>query len=61
MYTIYNKGRKATKHTFESYEAARQWVRKQLRKQTSARVNGQPFDFDTGFSILGAGYSIKRV
>jgi hypothetical protein len=41
MYQVFKNSRK-TKHTFETYEAARQWVRKQLRKLIAYRYFGQP-------------------
>jgi len=41
MYNVY-QGNKKIKSKFSTYEAARQFVRKQLRKITPYRSNNQP-------------------
>lgn len=41
MYFVKKNGRKTNK-TFTTYEAARQWIRKQIRKLTAVRFSGQP-------------------
>jgi hypothetical protein len=59
MYKI-TKSKKTVKNDFATYELARQYLRKILRKKTTERTNGQP-------SLLGMhdiaifGYDIKRV
>lgn len=59
MYKVLKNKRQATKTLFTSYEAARQWVRKQLRKQTTIRTSGQPY-FLSDNPTLGA-YAIRSV
>ena len=65
MYTIYNKNRRATKMTYQNYEAARQALRKKLRKQIEpsflTRSSGQPWDVWAGYSYRDLGYSIRKV
>ena len=56
MYKILKYGRKATKHLFASYEAARQWVRKQQRMLTTLRRGRQPAG-----AMSVDGYKIVRV
>lgn len=53
MYLVKRNGKK-TKHTFETYEQARQYIRKQLRKLETYRVAGQPDCYmdDYGFTIV---------
>lgn len=56
MFKVYKNNRVATKNTFNSYEQARQWVRKQLRKVTTNRISGQP---TIPFALFG--YDIRNV
>ena len=56
MFKIYKNKRIATKTLFSSYEQARQWVRKQLRKSTDLRNSGQPA---VPFALFG--YEIRNV
>ncbi len=56
MFKIYRNSRLATKTTFNSYEAARQFVRKKLRKLTASRISGQP---TIPFALFG--YEIRNV
>jgi hypothetical protein len=57
MYRVYNKrSKRNVQELFNNYEAARQYIRKQLRKMIWARDNGQP-DLPMALS----GYSIHRV
>lgn len=53
MYALYRNGRKASKNLFANYEAARQILRKRLRKLTGTRNAGQPAlpGFLFGFEI----------
>jgi hypothetical protein len=60
MYKVALNGKKKSL-TFNTYEQARQWIRKQLRKTLEVRVNNQPFDFNHGNGIKGHGYKILRV
>jgi hypothetical protein len=58
-YKVLKNGRKATNQEFTTYERARQWVRKQLRKATPWRYLRQP---DLGmFGMSSHGYTIKAV
>jgi len=60
MYKIaYNNKKKTTVYT--TYEAARQAIRKMLRKETDIRVNNQPFTFEGGTGFRAHGYSIIKV
>lgn len=53
MYLVKKHNRK-TNQTFDTYEQARQWIRKQLRKIESFRLSGQPdcFMSDFGYTIV---------
>lgn len=53
MFTVVRNGRKVT-NTFTTYESARQYVRKRLRKLVSARSKNQP---ETTLSAFG--FTIK--
>ena len=57
MYVLFKLNRPAGNVKFATYEAARQALRKRLRKLTSARINRQPD------SVLGHlfGYEIRKV
>lgn len=55
MYQVIKNGRK-NKTLFPEYELARQFVRKQLRKLTLHRENGQP-----GYYMEHFGYRITKV
>lgn len=55
MFKIYRNGsRVARSHSFSTYEQARQWVRKQLRKLVTDRSAGQP---PIPFAVFG--YEIR--
>lgn len=54
MFKVYRNNRVATKTLFDTYEAARQFVRKQLRKLTDQRSAGQPV-----LTLVTAGFKIK--
>lgn len=56
MYAVVNKNTKRLKKGFTSYEDARQWVRKQVRKLTPIRLSNQPFGTMDEFGFL-----IKRI
>lgn len=56
MYKIFKNNRTAGNTLFNSYEAARQNLRKRLRKLTSLRLNGQP-----ALWFKDLGYTIKAV
>lgn len=56
MYRVLKYGRKATKQLFNSYETARQWVRKQQRTLTTIRRGRQPAG-----AMEVDGYAIIRV
>lgn len=55
-YRIFKEGRPAGNKWYSTYEAARQAVRKLMRKKLAARHKGQP---RAPMSCLG--YAIKRV
>lgn len=56
MYVIFKSNRPAGNTRFSSYEAARQALRKRLRKLTFTRVSGQPA---IPFHLFG--YEIRNV
>lgn len=59
MYVILKNNKKTVRKTFVNYEAARQYVRKLIRK--AFLPNDRSF-FDTSNPMIGDyGYSIKRV
>lgn len=55
MFAIFKNNRK-TKTLYPTYEAARQTLRKRLRKVTSERHKGQP-----SLPMWTLGYEIRRV
>lgn len=64
MYTIFKNNKRTTKKLFTSFETARQYLRKRLRKLTTERVNGQPATGVlpwTPLSYTQLGYSIRKI
>jgi D-serine dehydratase len=55
MYKVAKNG-KSRKTLFENYEAARQYIRKQMRKQFVSRESRQPL-----FPMIFAGYTIRKI
>ena len=56
MFKVYRNKRKATSLTFETYEKARQFVRRRLRTHTDLRWRNQP---DAPMWLFD--YEIRRV
>lgn len=56
MFVIFRNKRPAGNKKFTTYEAARQVVRKRLRKLVETRYHGQP-----SFPMWALGYEIRRV
>lgn len=56
MYVIFKSNRPAGNTRFQTYEAARQALRKRLRKLTGLRISGQP-----ALPFYLFGYEIRNV
>ena len=56
MYVVYKDGIRNKKQKFPTYERARQWVRKQMRKEIDYRYQRQP-----SADMNELGYRIMRV
>lgn len=56
MYVVYRNNRKAFKTLFDSYERARQAVRRKIRLMTVDRRSGQP-----DLPMWSFGYEIRPV
>jgi hypothetical protein len=56
MYLIFKNNRPAGNKKYANYEAARQAVRKLLRKITTVRLHNQPV-----MLFCSAGYTIRKV
>lgn len=56
MFMIFKNNRPAGTTKFNSYERARQYLRRKLRQLTPLRHNGQP-----AVTLASLGYSIKAV
>jgi hypothetical protein len=64
MFKILKNGRTSSKTLFATYEQARQFLRKRLRKTTGFRDEGQPSNpgLQNGlFSYTSLGYNIRKV
>jgi len=59
MYAVYRNNRKLS-NTFQTYELARQYARKRIRKATPGRKAGQPVTTG-GFSLDLFGFKIVKV
>lgn len=56
MYFVYQDGRKVGRNKFNSYEAARSYVRRKIREATGNWSGKNPPIADFGFSIKAAGF-----